>query len=127
MSIIFLPAVGVCGAGLVSVLNGNAFPLPRRPHEYTEHTVGAQHLLSLLNDSLFSTCYVTTSGTFIFLSSGVPPFTSFLKPLLTLASHCIYLAVTAPNGPLSPLLCTWLLETYCKKEKCFSPLPSENR
>lgn len=115
------------GAGLVSVLLGNAFPLPRRPHEYIEHTVGAQHLLSLLNDSLFSTLYVAMSGTFIFLSRGVPPFTSFLKPLLTLASHCIYLAVTAPSGPLSPLLCTQLLETYCKKEKSFSPFPSENR
>lgn len=82
----------------------------------TLNTVGAQHLLSLLNESLFSTLYVTMSGTFSFLSSGVLPFTSFLKPLLTLASHFVYMAVTAPSGPLSPLLCTQLLETYCKKK-----------
>ena len=93
----------------------------------TLNIVGAQHLLSLLNESLFSTLYVTMSGTFNFLSSGVPPFTSFLKPLLTLASHFVYMAVTAPSSPLSPLLCTQLLETYCKKKNGFSPFPSENR
>lgn len=75
MSVVFLPAAEVHGAGLVAVLLGAALPSSRRPHEHTEHTVGAQLLLSLLNESVFSTLHVqlvTTSSAFDFLSTGSP-------------------------------------------------------
>lgn len=93
-------------AGLVPVLLGTALPWPQRSPEHPEHTVGAEHLLSLPKESLFSTLRVQlaiTPGTFEFLSGGgPPPFTSFLKPLLSLASHFVCMAGTAP-GVLWPL------------------------
>lgn len=108
--IIFLPAVH--GAGLVSVLLGTALSPPRRPHEPTEHTVGTRHLLSLLNESLFSTYMSDWSPHPVHLTfspAGSPHplhFASFLKPLLSLASHFVRMAVTVPSGPLSSPLCT---------------------
>lgn len=80
---------------------------------------------SLLSEPLFSTLCVHLGimpGAFDFLSSGVPPFTSFLKPLLGLASHFVCMAVTAPKGPLASSLCTQLLEAFLKLVSLLKPL-----
>lgn len=108
--IIFLPTVHK--AGLVPILLGTALSLPRRPHEPTEHRVGTQHLLNLLTESLFSTYMSDWSPHPVHLTfspAGSPHplhFTLFLKPLLSLASHFVCMAMTVPSGPLSSSLCT---------------------
>lgn len=92
------------------------------------HSLHAFHAHLLLNESLSPTLHVqwvTMSSAFNFLSSTVPPFTSVLKPVLSLASHFVGKATMAPSGPLSSPLCTQPLGAFSKKHG-LSFFPSKN-